>query len=190
MATYETIFITSPTLPDDDHREAATLVSQIITEGGGNIIAEDPIGRRRLAYPIRKHEDGHYMRFLYEAGTEIPKEVERRNRLSDKVIRSLTIRLDKHESVRAREQAVVDAQRRVEEEARAAEEAAKAAEEAKAAEAAAAAAAAAAAEAPSEAVATPSEGAPPSEAAAPAADAPAAEAAPAADSPEQPKPDA
>lgn len=121
MPTYETLFIVPPNIAEEDERTIVDTVAGIIQDGGGNIIAKDLWGRRRLAYPIAKHEDGNYVRFLYEAATAVPAEIERRNRLSDKVLRSLTIKLEKADEERAREQAVLDAQRR-EEERKAAEE--------------------------------------------------------------------
>lgn len=151
MPTYETIFITRPNLTDEDEGAVVSTVEGLISEGGGSIVYQDRMGRRRLAYPIQKFEDGTYYRFLYEAATTIPQEIERRNRLSDRVMRSMTVRLDKHESVRAREQAVLDAQRREEDARKAAERAEQEAQEAAAAAAAEAAKAAEPAEAPAEA---------------------------------------
>lgn len=154
MPTYETIFITRPNLSEEDEGGVVGTVKELISEGGGSVVYEDRMGRRRLAYPIQKFEDGTYFRFLYESATEIPQEIERRNRLSDRVMRSMTVRLDKHESVRAREQAVLDAQKREEEAIKAAERAEQEAAEAKAKEAEEAAKAAEAAAAPAATEAT------------------------------------
>ena len=148
MHTYETLFITSPNLTEDDEHATVEAMAGIVSDGGGEMIANDRMGRRRLAYPIRKFEDGVYTRFLYDSTSEVPKELERRIRLSDKVLRSLTVRLEEDWAVAAKEEAVRDAERRAraeveraaeaaaaeaaaaEEAVKAAEEAAKAAEEA------------------------------------------------------------
>ena len=148
MHTYETLFITSPNLTEDDEHATVETMAGIVSDGGGEMIANDRMGRRRLAYPIRKFEDGVYTRFLYDSTSEVPKELERRIRLSDKFLRSLTVRLEEDWAVAAKEEAVRDAERRAraeveraaeaaaaeaaaaEEAAKAAEEAAKAAEEA------------------------------------------------------------
>jgi small subunit ribosomal protein S6 len=112
MPTYETVFITPPDLADEDERATVETMAQIVGQGGGTIIASDRMGRRRLAYPIRKHEDGVYVRFLYDSGADVPKELERRFRLSDNVLRYLTVTLEEDWAQAAKEQAARDAQRR------------------------------------------------------------------------------
>ncbi|MBZ5640658.1 MAG: 30S ribosomal protein S6 [Acidobacteriia bacterium] len=124
MPTYETLFITLPTLSEDEERIVVAPLAQVVTERG-MMVANERVGRRRLAYPIKKFEDGVYTRFLYDADEAIPKELERRLRISDKVLRHLTVRLEEDWAVAAKEQAVRDAEARVEAEAaRAAAEAA------------------------------------------------------------------
>jgi small subunit ribosomal protein S6 len=125
LQTYETVFITLPTLTDDEERAAIAGLAQIVTDGGGTLVTNDRMGRRRLAYPIKKFEDGVYTRLLYDSSTAVPKELERRLRISDKVLRHMTVRLETDWAVAAKEQAVRDAQARAEAEAaRAAAEAA------------------------------------------------------------------
>jgi small subunit ribosomal protein S6 len=114
MQTYETLFITSPTLTEDVERTTVDTLSQVVTEGGGTMVANERMGRRRLAYPIQKHTDGVYVRFLYDSESTVPKELERRIRLSDKILRVLTVRLEQKWAVAAKEQAVRDAQARAE----------------------------------------------------------------------------
>ena len=149
MQTYETVFITLPTLTEDDERVTVETMAQIVTDGGGSIVCSERMGRRRLAYPIRKFEDGVYTRFLYDSIADVPRELERRFRLSDNVLRYLTVTLERDQATAAKEQAVRDAQRRVE----AAAEAERQAKEAAEAEAAAAKAAAEAPPAAAEAAA-------------------------------------
>ncbi len=119
MQTYETLFITPPTLAEDDEQTIVASLASVITDAGGTIHANDRMGRRRLAYPIEKHEDGVYTRFLYESDSAVPKELERRFRLSDKVLRGLTVRLEREWADDAKKQAVLAAERRVAEEAQA-----------------------------------------------------------------------
>jgi small subunit ribosomal protein S6 len=114
VQTYETLFVTTPTLTEDDERATVETLAEIVTEGGGTMVANDRMGRRRLAYPIRKHSDGVYMRFLYDAEPAVPRELERRIRLSDKILRVLTVRLEEKWAIASKEQAVRDAQARVE----------------------------------------------------------------------------
>jgi len=124
VPTYETLFITLPTLSEDEEQASVAPLAQIVSERGV-MVANERIGRRRLAYPIKKFEDGVYTRFLYDADEALPRELERRLRISDKVLRHMTIRLEEDWAVAAKEQAVRDAEARVEAEAaRAAAEAA------------------------------------------------------------------
>ena len=124
MHTYETLFITSPNLTEEEEQATVEALAVLIPDGGGEMITNDRMGRRRLAYPIRKFEDGVYTRFLYDSTSEVPKELERRIRLSDKVLRSLTVRLEEDWAVAAKEEAVREAERRVRVEAERAAEAA------------------------------------------------------------------
>jgi small subunit ribosomal protein S6 len=117
MPTYETLFITPPNLPEDEERAAVDTLALVVTEAGGQMVTNDRMGRRRLAYPIRKFDDGVYVRFLYDAEPAVSRELDRRIRLSDKVLRSLTVRLEpkwavdaKEEARRAAEQRILDAE--------------------------------------------------------------------------------
>lgn len=123
MPTYETIFITSPTLTDEETETTVSMLAGVITDGGGDMIANERMGRRRLAYPINKFDDGVYTKFLYESEGTIPSELDRRGRLADQVLRSLTVRLDKEWAADARVQAALAVQKLIDDKARAIEEA-------------------------------------------------------------------
>ncbi|HXV78143.1 MAG TPA: 30S ribosomal protein S6 [Candidatus Polarisedimenticolaceae bacterium] len=112
MHTYETLFITPPTLSDAEEQSTVDTMARVVADGGGSMVANERMGRRRLAYPISKHEDGVYVRFLYDAEPAVPKELERRIRLSDQILRSLTVRLEDDWAVAAKEEAVHEAERR------------------------------------------------------------------------------
>jgi len=114
MQTYETLFVTTPTLTEEEEQSIVEGLAQIVTDGGGSFAANERMGRRRLAYPIEKHNDGVYVRFLYDSDAAVPKELERRLRLSDRILRVLTVRLEPKWAVASKEQAVRDAQARVE----------------------------------------------------------------------------
>jgi small subunit ribosomal protein S6 len=117
IRTYETVFITLPTLTDEEERAVVDALTAVVADGGGVFAANDRMGRRRLAYPIKKFEDGVYTRFLYDSDSGVPKELDRRLRISDKVIRLMTITMELDWAVASKEQAVRDAQARVEAEA-------------------------------------------------------------------------
>ena len=117
IRTYETVFITVPTMTDEEEKVVVDALTAVVNDGGGAFAANDRMGRRRLAYPIKKFEDGVYTRFLYDADSAVPKELDRRLRISDKVIRHMTISMELDWAVASKEQAVRDAQARVEAEA-------------------------------------------------------------------------
>ncbi len=118
MRTYETVIVTVPTLSEDEERGLIAAFEQVIRERGGEIHATDRMGRRKLAYPIRKLEEGSYTRLLYDAGSEVPRELERRIRIHEHVLRHLTVRLERDWAAAAKEEARRDAQARAAELAR------------------------------------------------------------------------
>lgn len=117
IRTYETVFITNPTLTEDEEKSVVEALAAIVTDGGGVFAANDRMGRRRLAYPIKKFEDGVYTRFLYDSTSSVPKELDRRLRISDRVIRHMTVSMELDWANASKEQAVRDAQARAEAEA-------------------------------------------------------------------------
>jgi len=94
LRTYEIAYIVAPNTADDDLSKLNSQIEQIIASRGGKITKIDNWGRRKLAYRIRKFDEGIYT-FVYVegAGQEIA-EVERRLRVTDFVIRHLTVRTD------------------------------------------------------------------------------------------------
>jgi small subunit ribosomal protein S6 len=94
MRVYEVLFIVAPNTEESDTETLITQLSDVITNQGATITKTDRIGRRRLAYPIGKFNEGYYVVLTVEGtGAEIA-EVERRMRVSDAVIRYITIRID------------------------------------------------------------------------------------------------
>jgi small subunit ribosomal protein S6 len=113
MRVYEVLFIVAPNIEESDIDTLVTQLSDVATNQGARIAKVDRMGRRRLAYPIGKFNDGHYVVFTIEgSGAEIA-ELERRMRVTDAVIRYITIRIDEDlkraEKFRARRAAHVAA---------------------------------------------------------------------------------
>ena len=109
MRVYEVLFIVAPNTEESDTDALISQISDVITNQGATIAKVDRIGRRRLAYPIGKFNEGYYVVLTVEGtGSEIA-EVERRMRVTDAVIRYITIRIDEDlkraEKFRARRQA-------------------------------------------------------------------------------------
>ena len=91
---YEVIFIVDPDTPEDEATRLSENLRNIVTEQGGTVTRDEVMGRRQLAYRIGRKTEGVYHLFEVEGtGREIA-ELERRMRVSDQVIRYLTVRVD------------------------------------------------------------------------------------------------
>ncbi|MDI1356105.1 MAG: 30S ribosomal protein S6 [bacterium] len=99
---YETVFILTPVLSDDQAKEAAKKFKKAITDLGGKIANEENWGLRKLAYPIQKKTTGfyHLLEFAGE-GQEIVNQLEVAFKRDERVLRFLTVALDKHASAYA-----------------------------------------------------------------------------------------
>ena len=91
---YEIVFIVDPNATDDEVTRLSENLQQIITDQGGKVTKAESMGRRQLAYRIGRQTEGMFMLFEVEgSGREIA-ELERRMRVSDQVLRYLTVRVD------------------------------------------------------------------------------------------------
>jgi len=91
---YETIFIASPTLTDEQVDELVKYFEGIIAEQGGELLKTEKWGRKKLAYEVEKFSEGFYTLYEYTAGPTLVAELERRFRNHDAVIRFLSVRMD------------------------------------------------------------------------------------------------
>jgi len=96
MQQYESVIILTPLLSEDAAKEAIAKFKDILTEGGAEIIAEDNWGLRKLAYPIQKKTTGFYHLTEFKAPGELIKKLEVEYKRDERVMRFLTISLDKH----------------------------------------------------------------------------------------------
>ncbi len=94
MRNYELSVIVSPEVEEEALEATMDQIKQFITTGGGQVTKVDVWGRRRLAYPIRKHLEGYYAVFQAQMPQEALPELERSLKLSEDVIRYLLVRLD------------------------------------------------------------------------------------------------
>ena len=102
MRRYETIFIASPTLTDEQSDELVKQFEGIIAEQGGELLKTDKWGRKKLAYEVQKFSEGYYTLFEMNAGPDLIAELERRFRNNDSVIKYLSVRLDEAEKAAGR----------------------------------------------------------------------------------------
>ena len=91
MTKYETTFILEPGFDETRINEEIERVSQWIRDLGGELIEVQRWGKKRLAYEIEKKRDGIYTMILYQAAGRTVKELERRLRLNESVMRVLTV---------------------------------------------------------------------------------------------------
>ncbi len=94
MRQYETGFILSPSLSEEETEQFISRMAEIVTQKKGQLINQDIWGKRKLAYPIRKFEEGFYVFFQYEGEGDISQELERRFKQTDAVIRFMTVKKD------------------------------------------------------------------------------------------------
>jgi small subunit ribosomal protein S6 len=94
MRNYEIMFIVSPDGTEEDIDKINGQIEGVITAGGGKVDKIEKIGKRRLAYIVKKFREGAYVLFTAQADGAIVKEVERRLRVMDLVIKYLTVRMD------------------------------------------------------------------------------------------------
>ena len=93
MRTYEVLFILSPQIPEDESTSLIADFKTIGQTGGATLVNEEAWGRRRLAYPIEKFNEGIYHLFVFHSESALS-ELDRKMRNSDRIIRHLIVRTD------------------------------------------------------------------------------------------------
>jgi small subunit ribosomal protein S6 len=106
--TYEIMFIVRPDVEEADLDKLIEGFSSNITSGGGEVKSVEKMGRRRLAYTVRKFNDGFYILLNVSAAGSLIAEIERRLRVSEQVIKFITVRMDEEEKRLAKIKAIRD----------------------------------------------------------------------------------
>ncbi|MDR0970496.1 MAG: 30S ribosomal protein S6 [Lentimicrobiaceae bacterium] len=96
MNQYETVFIITPVLSDDQIKEAVKKFQDYLKDNGAEIVHEEHWGMRKLAYPIQKKSTGFYHLIEYKASGELISDFEIEFKRDERVMRFLTVKLDKH----------------------------------------------------------------------------------------------
>ena len=94
MAKYETMFITRTDIPDEEIEKLIAQMEGVISNTDGKIEKVEKMGRRRLAYSVQRQREGLYMLFVCEGTGATVREFERRLKVSDAVIKHMSVRLD------------------------------------------------------------------------------------------------
>ena len=96
MNQYETVFILTPVLSDEQMKETVAKFKKLLTDNGAEILNEETWGLKKLAYAIQKKSTGFYCLLEFKGEPTIVKTLETGYRRDEKVIRYQTVRLDKY----------------------------------------------------------------------------------------------
>ena len=96
MNQYETVFILTPVLSDEQMKEAVSKFKGVLTNAGAEIINEELWGLKKLAYPIEKKSTGFYVMVEFKAEADVLKTLEIQYRRDERVIRYLTVKMEKY----------------------------------------------------------------------------------------------
>ncbi len=92
MTEYEILLLLDPDLPEEKQAEVVARVRTLIERGGGTVERHDAWGRRRLAYPIKKKEEGVYHLLTFTSETDTLDELSRVLKIDDDVLRHMATR--------------------------------------------------------------------------------------------------
>ena len=99
---YETLFVVSPALGEEETKSVIEKFTALIAENG-TVLSVNEWGKRRLAYPIEKLNEGYYVVVNFQSEGNFPAELERLFGINDSIIRSIVIRLENAPAVKAEE---------------------------------------------------------------------------------------
>jgi len=94
MRIYEELFIIRPEATEEEIEAVNSQMAAAITSTGGMVDKVDKWGLRKLAYRLQKKSEGYYVLIQFQGGAETVKELERRLRVNDAVMKFLTVRID------------------------------------------------------------------------------------------------
>ena len=110
---YEVMFIVRPDAAEEDVDKLIAGFTTTVTNGGGAVKTAEKMGRRKLAYMVRRFNDGNYVLLTIEANGAVVLELERRLRVTEPVIKFITVRMDEEEKRLAKVKALRNAHRKM-----------------------------------------------------------------------------
>ena len=110
--TYELMFIVRPDMAEEDQDRLISSLEGAVGSSGGRVTNVEKMGKRRLAYTVRKFNDGIYILLTFEGSGGLVHELERRLRVSEPVIKFLSVRVDKEQKRLDKIKALREARRR------------------------------------------------------------------------------
>ncbi|HUJ94482.1 MAG TPA: 30S ribosomal protein S6 [Terriglobales bacterium] len=95
--TYELMFIVRPDMPEEEQDKLISALESAVSSSGGHMKNVEKMGKRRLAYSVRRFRDGLYILLTVEGGGAVMHELERRLRVTEPVLKFLTVRIDEEQ---------------------------------------------------------------------------------------------
>src|SRR5579885_3778804 len=110
--TYELMFIVRPDMTEEDQDKLISNLESAVTSSGGQVKNVEKMGKRRLAYTVRKFNDGLFILLTFEGSGGLVHELERRLRVSEPVIKFLSMRIDEEQKRLDKIKAIRDARKK------------------------------------------------------------------------------
>ncbi|MGC8891365.1 MAG: 30S ribosomal protein S6 [Candidatus Saccharicenans sp.] len=110
MNQYETGFIIAPNLSEEETTALINQMAEVVSSKQGKMIKQDLWGKRKLAYRIKKFNEGFYVFFTYEASPAAPAELERKFKQTDSILRFLTIKKDPRDLIKGKKKVKIEEQ--------------------------------------------------------------------------------
>ncbi|HTG01472.1 MAG TPA: 30S ribosomal protein S6 [Nitrospirota bacterium] len=95
MPIYESIFIINPNLTDEETAGVIKKMQDVVAKQGGEMLKSEDWGKKKLAYEVKKQKRGHYAFFQFKAAPAAVSELERIYKMTDSVIKFITVKLEK-----------------------------------------------------------------------------------------------
>lgn len=99
MNFYETLFVVKPTLTEEEITAQINRIKDVLTKENAELIAEDVMGMRKLAYPVDKHLRGYYTVLYYKAEGASIAEIERNLKINESIIKFLSVKYSKKKEI-------------------------------------------------------------------------------------------
>ena len=94
MHHYETIFIINPDLDESETNNIIEGVKTTVESGGGKILKIDPSGKKKLAYPIKRHNDGYYVLFVFESEPDFVRQLNTYYQIIEPILKHIVVRFE------------------------------------------------------------------------------------------------
>jgi small subunit ribosomal protein S6 len=111
--TYELMFIVRPDMTEEDQDKLISTLETAVTASGGAVKSTEKMGKRRLAYIVRRFHDGLFILLTFEGSGGLVHELERRLRVTEPVIKFLSVRIDEEQKRLDKIKAIKDSKKKV-----------------------------------------------------------------------------